>query len=162
MSSLAHSGCQEEFQAQGIGRRPVQAWVSCSGGRTTACDPHPLGGAQCGEQRGPGLEHSATKKVLTDVGRPSKFSDAIFVSSNSHPLERRTRCFHFLIHDVEIDVRIVLLSISTFPLWAKISSPSPIALLSAPSAYPTVGPNCPNLSFKHQEVQTCLSTGVLH
>ena len=26
-------------------------------GRTTACDPHALGGAQCGEQRGPDLKH---------------------------------------------------------------------------------------------------------
>ena len=32
------------IQAQGARRRPMQGWVSCSGGRTTACDPHALGG----------------------------------------------------------------------------------------------------------------------
>ena len=45
------------IQAQGIRRRPTQAWVSCSGGRTTACDPRLLGGDECGGQRGPDLEH---------------------------------------------------------------------------------------------------------
>ena len=39
-----------EIQAKVIGRRPVQAWVSCTWGRTTACDPHALGGDRCGEQ----------------------------------------------------------------------------------------------------------------
>ena len=38
----------------------MQVWVSCSGGRTTASDPHPLGGDQCGEQRGPDLQHRTT------------------------------------------------------------------------------------------------------
>ena len=33
-------------------KAPMQAWVSCSGCRTPAFDPHALGGAQCGEQRG--------------------------------------------------------------------------------------------------------------
>ena len=39
-----HMGCHDLFQAQGMRRRPMQALVSCSGGRTTACDPHALGG----------------------------------------------------------------------------------------------------------------------
>ena len=47
----------------GMRRRPMQAWVSCSGGRTPACDPHALGGEQCGEQRGPDLKHSRTTRV---------------------------------------------------------------------------------------------------
>ena len=38
----------------------MRAWLSCSGGRTTACHPHALGGDQSGEQRGPVLKHSAT------------------------------------------------------------------------------------------------------
>ena len=37
----------------------MQAWVSCSGGWTPACDPHALGD-QCGEQRGSDLKHSTT------------------------------------------------------------------------------------------------------
>ena len=32
---------------------------SCSEGRTTACDPHALGGDQCGDQRGSHLEHNS-------------------------------------------------------------------------------------------------------
>ena len=36
----------------------MQAWVSCCGSRTTACDPRALGGDQCGERRGPDLKHS--------------------------------------------------------------------------------------------------------
>ena len=36
----------------------MQVWVSCSEGRTTAREPHALGGDQCGEQRGPDLEKS--------------------------------------------------------------------------------------------------------
>ena len=39
MSSLAH-WLPGGIQSQGISRRPMQAWVSCSGGRTTACFPH--------------------------------------------------------------------------------------------------------------------------
>ena len=41
----------------------MQAWVSCSGSRTTACDPLALGGDQCGEQRGPNIKHNTTNKV---------------------------------------------------------------------------------------------------
>ena len=48
-----HMGCQEEFKP-----RVCETRVSCSGRRTTAVDPRALGGAQCGEQRGPDLEHS--------------------------------------------------------------------------------------------------------
>ena len=39
VSSLAHE-LPGGIQAQDRRRRPMQAWVSCSGGRTTACDPH--------------------------------------------------------------------------------------------------------------------------
>ena len=38
----------------------MQAWASCSGGWTSACDPQALGGGQFGEQRGADLEHSTT------------------------------------------------------------------------------------------------------
>ena len=31
-------------------------------GRATACDPHALGGDQCGEQRGPDLGYSTTTR----------------------------------------------------------------------------------------------------
>ena len=57
LSSLEHR-LPGGIQAQGMRRRPMQAWVSCSGG--TVCDPHALVGAPCGEQRGPDLEHSET------------------------------------------------------------------------------------------------------
>ena len=43
------------IQAQGTRRLPMQAWVSFSGVGQLLCDPHPLGGDQCGEQRGPDL-----------------------------------------------------------------------------------------------------------
>ena len=59
MSSLAHR-MRREIQAQGMRRGPMLAWVSCSGGWTTACDRHALGGDQGGEQRGPDLERSTT------------------------------------------------------------------------------------------------------
>ena len=54
------------IQGQGMRRRTMQAWVSCSGDRTTSCEPHALGGDQCGEQRGPDLQHSikTTCKLL--------------------------------------------------------------------------------------------------
>ena len=38
----------------------MQAWVSCSGSRITACDLHAQGGDQCDEQRGPDLEYRTT------------------------------------------------------------------------------------------------------
>ena len=62
-NSLAHrlpGGIQAQelrIQAQGMRRRPMQAWVSCSGGRATAWDLHAVRDAQCGELRGPDLEH---------------------------------------------------------------------------------------------------------
>ena len=43
-----HMGCQEVIKPSVCETR-----VSCSGSRTTACDPHAVGGAQCGEQRRP-------------------------------------------------------------------------------------------------------------
>ena len=52
MNLLAH-GLPRGIQAQGMRRRPMQALVSCSGCRTTACDPHALGGDQCGQHHGP-------------------------------------------------------------------------------------------------------------
>ena len=36
-------------------------------GRITACDPHALGGDQCGEQRGPDLKHSTTRNKSADT-----------------------------------------------------------------------------------------------
>ena len=55
------------------------ALVSCSGGRTTACDPHALGGDHCGEQRGPDLEHSTTTDqaatLLTKARMQAEASD---------------------------------------------------------------------------------------
>ena len=35
--------------------------LGSSEGRTSACDPHAVGGVQCGEQRGPDLKHCETK-----------------------------------------------------------------------------------------------------
>ena len=61
MISVAHS-VPGGIQARGMRRRPLQAWVSRSGGRTPACDPHALGGAQCGEQRRPDLKHIKTTR----------------------------------------------------------------------------------------------------
>ena len=66
MSSLAH-GLPGGIQAQAMRRRPTQAWVSCSRGRITACDPHALRGDQCGEQRGPDLKHSTDQCRVTCV-----------------------------------------------------------------------------------------------
>ena len=42
-----HTGYWEECRPQDMRRRPMQAWVSCSGGRSTACDPDTLVGDQC-------------------------------------------------------------------------------------------------------------------
>ena len=45
----------------------MQAWVSCTGGRTVACDSHALGCDQCGEQPDPDLKHSTpTSRSPTD------------------------------------------------------------------------------------------------
>ena len=60
----------------------MQAWVSCSGVRTTACDPHALGGDQCGEQRGPELKYSTT---TVTHGAPYQFSAASTTGSRHHP-----------------------------------------------------------------------------
>ena len=44
-------------------------------GRTTACEPHALGGDQCGERRGPDLEHCTTHNIsaraVGEVGMPA-------------------------------------------------------------------------------------------
>ena len=61
LSSLPH-GLPAGSQAQGMRRRPMQAWVSCSESGTLVCDPHALGGDQCGEQRGPDLKQSTTTR----------------------------------------------------------------------------------------------------
>ena len=58
-NSLAH-GLRGGIQAHGKRPRPMQTWVSCSGCLTIACDPHAQGGAECGEQRTPDIEHSDT------------------------------------------------------------------------------------------------------
>ena len=71
LKAMASHGCarvHRGIQAQGMRRRPRQALVSCSGGRTTACDPHTFGGDPCGEQRGPGLKHHNNR--LRQVGDP--------------------------------------------------------------------------------------------
>ena len=72
MSSLAH-WLQGGVQAQVRRRRPMQAWVSCSGGRTTACDPHAFGGDPCGQHRASYyLKHSTTTatRVLSSTRHP--------------------------------------------------------------------------------------------
>ena len=48
------------IQAQGMRRRPMQVWVSCSGSRLPVVHT-PWVGDQCGEQRDPDLNHSTTK-----------------------------------------------------------------------------------------------------
>ena len=45
----------------------MQAWVTSSGGRTTVCDPHGLGGDQCGEQLGPDLDTFFVKKTSRSI-----------------------------------------------------------------------------------------------
>ena len=42
--------------------------ASNSGGRTTACDPHALGGAQCGEQR----DGTTTTRAFLAQSRPGR------------------------------------------------------------------------------------------
>ena len=50
------------FQGQGHwNASDAGAWVSYSGSRRTACDPHALGGPLCGEQRGPDDKNSTTQ-----------------------------------------------------------------------------------------------------
>ena len=62
--NLCDIGCQECDRCR--------AWVllQC---RTAACDPHALGGDQCGEQRGPDFKHSTTttprEERRTSMGR---------------------------------------------------------------------------------------------
>ena len=48
-------------QAQGMRRRPMQALVSCPGGRTTACDPH----ARVGNKSTHTHQHSSRHKYHT-------------------------------------------------------------------------------------------------
>ena len=48
--------CHEELKPRVYETpRPMQACVSCSGCRTTACDPHALSADQCGEHVAPTL-----------------------------------------------------------------------------------------------------------
>ena len=84
-NSLAH-GPVGGIQAQGLSRRPMQAWVSCSWGRTTVCDPHALGSSQCGEQRGPDLKHSETK------GNSGQWYPAIGVPRLQHLSSEAREC----------------------------------------------------------------------
>ena len=79
------------FQVQGMRRRPMQAWVSCSGGRTTACDLHALGGAQRGEQRGPDLKHSETKGRSRAATMLPRVTVALLHHTGMHS---RTSCSH--------------------------------------------------------------------
>ena len=82
---------------QGMRSRPMQAWVSCSVGRTTACDPRALGGDQCGEQRSPNLKHSGTETrgVLRNVRvRSLRGTTVVGASSRgtcAHPVVKRPR-----------------------------------------------------------------------
>ena len=54
-SSLVHRFL-EKCRLRARGRRPMQAWVSCSGRRITACGPHALVGDPC-----PDLKHGTTR-----------------------------------------------------------------------------------------------------
>ena len=74
MNSLEH-WLPGGIPAQGMRRRPMQASVSCFRRRTTACDLHVLGGAQCGEPRGPDLQHSETKTCEDVLTHPSGCAD---------------------------------------------------------------------------------------
>ena len=58
--SIVTWAAKRNFQAKGTRTRPMH---SCSVGRRTACDPQALGGAQCGEQRGPDHKHRETVKL---------------------------------------------------------------------------------------------------
>ena len=54
-------GQSPDRQGQRLQCLGPRTWVSCSGGRNTACGPLDSGGAQPGEQRGPDIKHSDTK-----------------------------------------------------------------------------------------------------
>ena len=64
------SGDKEEFKP-----RVFVTPVSCSGGRPTTCDPHTLGGAQCGEQRRPDIKHIKNKNKTWSSVVPCGLSD---------------------------------------------------------------------------------------
>ena len=51
-------------------RRPMQAWVSCSGGRTTACDPHALGGRRSFKSKNGISEDHSKANVPQRAARP--------------------------------------------------------------------------------------------
>ena len=59
--------------------RPMKAWVSSSGSRTT-CDPHALSGDQCGEQRGPDLQGSETIERKSVACMPGSVCGVLHVS----------------------------------------------------------------------------------
>ena len=64
MNTVAHR-LPGGIQAQGMKWRPMHAWVSCAGRRTTACGPNALVGDQCAQQRGPDFNHSPTTRTVT-------------------------------------------------------------------------------------------------
>ena len=63
MHSLAH-GLPGGMQAQGKSRRCRPGSLALGVGQPLVY-PHALGGAQCGEQRGPDHKHSQTKPSRT-------------------------------------------------------------------------------------------------
>ena len=89
MSSLARR-MPGEIQAKGIGRRPVQAWVSCTWGRATARDPYALGGDQCGEQPVK-KRHVARVNFQRTVCSSSQMQEASTVALATSTVERLWR-----------------------------------------------------------------------
>ena len=83
MNSSAH-GLPGGNQAQGTRRPPMQAWVSCSGSRTTACVPQALGGDLCGEQGGLDFKHSTTTlRQSTSASKRVQLVDAAASASGA-------------------------------------------------------------------------------
>ena len=67
-----------------------------------SCDPHTLGGDQCGEQRGPDLERSTTQ---TTPSEPREASEVEVLSTGTGALvELKAPFFAFLVHKVNLTV----------------------------------------------------------
>ena len=79
-SSLAHR-LSGGIQTQGMRDRRCRRGSLALGGRPTACDPHVLGGAQCGEQRG--TDHKSTAIQVCMCTSPCAWLSS-YVSVRAH------------------------------------------------------------------------------
>ena len=105
----------------------MQAWVSCSEGRTTACGPHALGGARCGE-RGTVREHSETNRQSDGVARmaaatPERDATLDWKSPSSFA-GRRSRCGAFLRRPLLAVCQVFFCSLLKLTIWPKMITDS--------------------------------------